>query len=140
MPWDHEVSVLDHLAHLVVDGNFMLLLLGFGSLRKTERILLGVVEVTLVLGEVLDGSFDDGGEDVPCSEFLFKTSDSSLEFLDLMSGTMESIPHDLGLMADAQIFESFLHPADRHGDEIEDPKGEVLEVETEHGQKQKRKA
>jgi len=80
---------------------------------------------------------EDGGEDVPGSEFLFKTSDGTLETLDFMTGTMKSIPHDLVLLVDSQIFESFLHPANWHRDEIEDREREVLEMEVEHGQKDK---
>jgi len=56
-----------------------------------------------------------------------------------MTRTMKSIPHDLGLMVDAQIFESFLHPANRHADEVEDREGEVLEVEIEHGRSKRGK-
>ena len=45
---------------------------------------------------------------------------------------MKSIPHDLGLLVDAQLFESFLHPTNRHGDESEDREREVFELEGEH--------
>jgi len=135
--WDDKVPIPDVLAHHVVDGMFMSLLRIFGSLRIAKGVLFLVVAVTLELGEVLDGSVEDGGEEVPCSEFLLKTSDDTLEILDLMTSTMKSIPHDLGLMVDAQIFESFLHPANRHADEVEDRKGEVLGVEIEHGRETK---
>jgi len=139
VPWDDEVPVFDVLAHHVVDGMFMVLLRSFGSLRIAKGVLLLVFAVAFELGEVLDGSVEDGGEDVPCSEFLFEMRDGTLEILDLMTSTMKSIPHDLGLMVDAQIFESFLHPANRHTDEVEDREGEVLEVEIEHGRSKRRK-
>jgi len=101
---DNEVPVPDVLAHHVVDSKFMSLLRSFGSLRIAKGVPLLTFAVTLELVKVLDGSVEDGGENVPCSEFLLKTSNGTLEILDLMISTMKSIPHDLGLMVDAQFF------------------------------------
>jgi len=135
MPWNDEVAVLDVSAHFGVDGTFVSCLLCLGSLWKTIGIVCLVFVVTLVFGEVFNGAFDNRGKNVPSSKFLLKTNGGSLEFLNLVPSAMESIPHDLGVVVDAQIYESFLHPADWHGDKIEDRKGGVLEVETEHCQK-----
>jgi len=118
--WNDEVTVANVLPHSGIDGRVVSLLLLFVSFRKSIRIIFLVVAIALVNGKFLDGSLGIGSENIPSSEFLFKTGVGGLEFFELVSNTMESIPHDLGFVIDAQIRETFLHPADWHGDEIED--------------------
>ena len=88
---DNEAPVLDETAHHAVDGTFMLLRRSFGSLRIAKGALFLVLAIALEFGVVRDGSIKDGGEHVPCSEFLLKTSDGTLKILDLMTSTMESM-------------------------------------------------
>ena len=75
-----------------------------------------------------------GSKNVPGRELLFKTNDDGLQVLQLMSGTNNRIPHDLGLLMEGKGGESFLRPTNRHGHKIKNRKRKNVKVELEHGQ------